>query len=51
MPSIHFFPTRGSRSVATPTGDLTDVTDLLDDIEDRADLLLAELASILVDAS
>ncbi|MDI9941510.1 hypothetical protein QM806_39900 [Rhodococcus sp. IEGM 1351] len=42
----HYYE-RGIEARRSAHRDLTDVTDLLDDIEDRADQLLAELASIL----
>ncbi|UNN05174.1 hypothetical protein [Rhodococcus opacus] len=46
----HYYE-RGTQARRSAHQDLTDVTDLLDDIEDRADQLLAELASILDDVT
>jgi hypothetical protein len=46
----HYYE-RGIEARRSAHQDLTDVTDLLDDIEDRADQLLAELASILGDVT
>jgi hypothetical protein len=46
----HYYE-RGTQARRSAHQDLTDVTDLLDDIEDRAEQLLAELASILDDVT